>query len=340
MGNCPCKDGSKTTENAEEIGAEQAAAEDQSLQLAIAIAGVRGIRGAAWQPGADQPDCFCVVKSPGKDAELCQTLGVKGAYEPAWKEEFEVAEHCAGDSLQFSISEDDKLLGTATLEACAFESAGFNGELKLAGTEEGVEAYLTVKVGVNGQEYPTGASAEILITVTREVNKPLGLDIDSQDGVTCFVSSISAGPFQIYNDNSKVTEQLRPGDFILKANSVEGSASKLLKEMKSATTLAVLVRRSEEFWVAVERTNTRKPLGLEFCKPFANALLVSKVVPKGPFQTWNGGNPEKEVRKGDRVVAVCGKRGKAAELQKQLSALKQVQVTVLRPASLDSWRFW
>jgi len=341
MGNCPCKDGAKPTETTEQVGEEAATSgAAASLHLMVAVAGVRGLRGASWQPGADKPGCFCTVKAPSKDEELCKTDGVKGAFEPAWKQEFEIAEHSAGDSLQFSIWEEDKLLGTATLEASTFASAGFNGELKLEQNDEGIEAYLTVKVGVNGQEYPKGASAEYLITVNREENKPLGLDIDSQDGVTCFVDGIRPGPFQAHNDNSKTSEQLRRGDFIVKVDEVEGDAKKLLKKMTSAATFTVLVRRSEEFGVAVERASTRKPLGLEFSKPLANALIVSKVVPKGPFQAWNGENPEREVRKGDRVVAVCGKRGKAADLQKQLSTLKQIEVTVLRPASLDSWRFW
>jgi len=331
MGLCS---GKENTQTAEEI---EAAA---PLQLSVAVVGVRGIRSAEWQSTEDKPDCFCIVKSMKEDQELCRTQALKGAYEPAWKQEFEIAELETRDSLHFCVMEDDKVMGIANLEPSIFASAGFNGELKLEQTDEGIEAYLKVKARVKGREYPEGAPAEFSITVTRLADKPLGLDIDSQDGVACLVNGIRPGPFQVYNENSKAEEHLRLGDFIVRANNVDGNSAKLLKEMTSATTLTVLIRRSEEFRVVIERSDTRKPLGLQFSrKLMGRSLLVTKV-PKGPIQAWNKANAEREVRQGDRVVAVCGKQGTAAELQKQLGVLKKVDMTVLRPASLTSWQFW
>jgi len=295
-------------------------------------------QGEDQEQGAEDPKgLFVIVKATEREGELHKTRGAEGACEAVWREEAEV-EHTRGDTLDFGVWEGDSFLGSAQLEASSFEPEGFNGELKLEGTGDGAEAYLRLKIGVDGKEFPGGLAPEFGVSLAKEKGAPPGLELDSADGVTVRVSAVSEGPVQAYNDSEETKDKVGPGDFIVRANKAEGDSSKILKELKSATVLEVTVRRPEEFCVVLERSDTRKPLGVELKKPAGSELIVAKIT-KGAVQDWNSSHADREVRKGDRVVAVCGKRGAANELQKELNSQKLAVLTVVRPASPDSWQF-
>jgi len=358
MGSCS----SKNTEPIEEVG--------ESLALKIAFVGVRGhLTGAAKQDGEDkqgeessphqtdekgedqkedqgedqkdqaegQKGLFVIVKGVGKAGEIHKTQGAEGTCEAVWKEEAEVV-HAIGVDLDFAIWEGESYLGAAKLEANTFEPEGFNGELKLEGTEEGAEAYLRLKIGVDGKEYPDGLAPEFNISLTKKKGSPPGVELDSTDGVTIRVSAVSEGPFQDHNESEEAKDKVSPGDFIVRANKAEGDSNKILRELKSASALDLTIRRPEEFSVVLERSDTKKPLGLELKKPAGNELIVARTA-KGAIQAWNSSHADREVRKGDRVVAVCGKRGAAADLQRELNSQKLAVLTIVRPASPDSWQF-
>jgi len=290
------------------------------------------------QEGDDPKGRFCVVKAEGKEGELFRTKAVEGICESVWKEEAEL-EHAKGDTLDFSVWDGSTLLGVAKLEASAFESEGFNGELKVEETGEGAEVYLRLKIAVDGNEYPSGLTPEFSISVTKEKGSLSSMDVDSTDGVTVRVKSVDGGCFQEYNESAEDKDKLRPGDFIVKANKAKGDSGKILKELKSATALELMVSRPEEFSVAFERNDTRKPLGLEFSKKLEGHELIVAKVAKGPAQEWNSSHADRQLCKGDRVVAVGAKRLAAAELQKEVNSQKEVKLTVVRPANPDSWQF-
>mmetsp|Transcript_25170 Transcript_25170/g.69187 ORF Transcript_25170/g.69187 Transcript_25170/m.69187 type:complete len:111 (-) Transcript_25170:195-527(-) len=89
-----------------------------------------------------------------------------------------------------------------------------------------------------------------------------------------------------------------------------------------------------EFDVAVKSEDGKQPHGMEFAmKPKGSALVVNHVG-EGPVKVWNGANPDQEVRAGDRITAVNGKKGKVADLQKKMKAAK-FHMTVARPATLE-----
>lgn len=61
---------------------------------------------------------------------------------------------------------------------------------------------------------------------------------------------------QKYNESAKPAQQLRDGDFIMKVNGMKDSASKMVKELKAATNLVIVVRRSELFEIEFEKNGS------------------------------------------------------------------------------------
>merc|ERR1712129_642278 len=67
-----------------------------------------------------------------------------------------------------------------------------------------------------------------------------------------------------------------------------------------------------------------------------NSLLVTKVKANGAVEAWNTDNPDQIVEPWDRIVAVNGKSGKVAELQKLIKAANKsanIVLTVVRMPS-------
>lgn len=338
-----------------EAQSEQKAAADEveagdgvpaSTTFTITCIGVRGLRKAEWMPEG-KSNCFCLVKPVNRDVQLCRTDPLKDALEPIWQVDANLADLVAGESLEFSVWEADSdgsenCLGKATLDNQAFGIAGFNGELKLDETGEGISATLRVKVKMADQECPPPVpQAEVTISVARNPKKKklIGLDLDISDGNYLYVTDVKAGPFHDYNQNSKPSEQLKPGDFIIQVNGFTGTAKQLYDKVQKEESWNLVVRRPDEVRVAIDKKETKKSLGLVFKKPSGNALLISEVG-EGPFQEWNNTNAGKEVRIGDRIVAVGSYRGKATALQKNMATACKFQATVVRPACpKESWWF-
>lgn len=331
-------------------GSAQAAAEETPAltpKLTVAIVGARGLRNADWLPGMGKSDCFCTLRTAGADKDLHGTKVQSNTLEPVWNEEVDVVEYNMGDPLMFSVWDADMagrdFLGKVTLKGEDFNGIGFNGEVQLEEAGKNAIAYLRLKVKMAGQEYPPGPPQEITVTVEREPKKLTGLELDLQDGVFALVTAVKAGPFAQFNASAKPAEQLMPGDFIMQVNGATGNVAQIAEQLKKngASKLEVLVRRPVEMGVIIDRQDPKKPLGLEFPKKLSgNFLLVTKVE-EGPFQDWNAANPSREVRVGDRIVAVGGVRGTAAQLVKKLKSAGKVQVTVVRPACpKSSWWLW
>jgi len=313
-----------------------------AAKLKVSIVGVRGhlehTTEEEAEAEAEEKGRSCQVKNlwNGVEAELFKTKAVEGTCESVWKEETEFEFDMSG-VLEFTVWEAGKSLGVAKLEGSAF-AEGFNGEVQLEDTCDGVEAFIKLKIGVDETEYPSFAP-EFTVSLTREKGASLGADVDSTDGVTVRVSTVDAGPVQTYNESEEAKDKVNPGDFIVKANKATGASTKIMKELKDAEALELTIKRSEEFSALLKRSDTRKPLGLEFLKNHdGNDLIVSKVA-KGAVTEWNKSNADRKICKGDRIVAVCGKKGTDAELQQELSSAQEAKLTVVRPASPKSWQF-
>jgi len=109
---------------------------------------------------------------------------------------------------------------------------------------------------------------------------------------------------------------------------------KILK--KNPKQVELVCRRAKMFRIPVTLP-VKGDIGVEMPKrPLGNSLLVTKVKANGAVEAWNTDNPDQIVEPWDRIVAVNGKSGKVAELQKLIKAANKsanIVLTVVRMPS-------
>jgi len=332
---------------------EEAPAEASAgAKLTIKIMGARGLRNADWFPGAGASDCYCKVKVAGAappaegEEETClmKTKTMNNTLTPIWQEEQEIEGYNDGDSLEFSVWDEDTgkapdLLGKVVLKKEDFAESGFNGELKLEESKNKT-SFLRLKVKMPGQEdYPAGPAQEFNFKIEKDPKdkkmiKMQGLEVDDADGKTLYVTKVNPGPFKDHNAKADINAQLRLGDFIMSINGKEGDAKAMMEELKTKTDLEVKAVRAEEITVAVDKKDVKTAMGLDFPKkPMGNALLIVKVG-DGPFKEWNDthAGEHQKVCDGDRIMSVGGANGKATDLQKKMTTAKtSFQAIIVRP---------
>mmetsp|Transcript_135766 Transcript_135766/g.378324 ORF Transcript_135766/g.378324 Transcript_135766/m.378324 type:complete len:353 (-) Transcript_135766:142-1200(-) len=352
MGVCQCKEKEEekmveilpgTDEEAPMVQAKSGAvthAQATSSGITVAIVGAWGLRDSDWLPFTGKSDCYCTVRVKGKDQDAFKTQVIKDSLTPVWKEECEIADY--GEALEFKVCDDSgAILGKVQLQSSKFKQEGFNDWMKLeeAGKDS---AFLRVKVKLPGKDYPQAAQSEVTVTVTRESGKPWGLDLDTQDLQTLYVTTeATQGAVREYNSRAEPAQQIQQGDFIVKVNSAEMHAARMLNEMKNQDELQITLRRPEEFLVAINRSSPTQSLGAEFpSKLVGNVLVITKEISDGTFLEWNNANPDSVVTKGDRIIAVGNKRGTAMELLTTLSQANRCHVTIVRPSTPEGLAHW
>mmetsp|Transcript_18737 Transcript_18737/g.58894 ORF Transcript_18737/g.58894 Transcript_18737/m.58894 type:complete len:826 (+) Transcript_18737:49-2526(+) len=121
--------------------------------LRVLVIGARGLRNADWLPGAGKSDVYCVCSIVGKSHATSTTATCDDTLTPVWNHDFELAHYQIGDSLKFDLMDSDVScikkddhLGTALLPSSSFYPHGFDGELRLSDSGDGVQAYLKVHI--------------------------------------------------------------------------------------------------------------------------------------------------------------------------------------------------
>merc|ERR1719410_2068877 len=143
-----------------------------------------------------------------------------------------------------------------------------------------------------------------------------------------------------YNQE-QAEKKVEAGCFIVSVTSADaGSASesqameKILK--KNPKQVDLVCRRAKRFRIPVTLPE-KGDIGVEMPKrPLGNSLLVTKVKANGAVEAWNADNPDQIVEPWDRIVAVNGKSGKVAELQKLIKAANKsanIVLTIVRMPS-------
>merc|ERR1712217_676691 len=153
------------------------------------------------------------------------------------------------------------------------------------------------------------------------------------DGKYLYVLTVKDGPIKKYNDEKKdeLDLQVRPMDFIIEVNDVEGDSALMLQELKTKTAFEIVVRHAEEISVAIEKKNAKEKLGLDLnMKTKGKAVLISKVN-EGPFKKWNENNEKHKVCDGDRIVSVGYSGGDAKGLESKMQKAKSFHA-VLAPS--------
>lgn len=343
----PPKEKFMNTEPPEGFGVHlEAEPEPELAKLTVAIVGARGLRNADWLPGTGKSDPYCIFKTGNKEKHRTKTID--DSLEPVWNEEVQVEDYIIGQGLEFSVWDQDAAgmadsLGLATLDFEVFKEGGFNGEIQLQEAGNGTVAYIKVKIKLHESEFPRGPPPAFECTIVKNHGKVLGLKLDTQDGKTPYVTDVEDGPCSEYNKTAKHERQLRKGDFIIAVNNTKDNSNKMLEQIKKDEQLVLSIKRSAELNVVIDRENGKKKLGLEFRDPAGYSLIITKVTANGAVDDWNKANSKKQVRAGDRVVAVAGLGGKAADLHKRICKLVNFQFTVVRPVETDEhghWKYW
>lgn len=195
------------------------------------------------------------------------------------------------------------------------------------------------------------AHSEECFRVVLSESTPLGLTLDCLDGFTALVNHVrSGGTVEAHNRgvqlNGRVTEQVRPGDYITEVNGFRQSA-KMVEAMERGGGLEMTVVRPWQFLVSLtdgEESQMARPLFLGDQEPdveppclpkraevafwsqftgsscgmtvwgvqlswaaSGKSLLVHKVG-SGPVLDWNKLYPERAIQRLDRIIAVNGVR--------------------------------
>jgi len=347
---CSTSTETSTVEKAEEAAPEQAEVKEAVAatgpKSTIKVFGCRGLRNAdwTWVPGTEgnMSDAYviCTEKAKtgeGADAkepnELLKTQTIPNSLEPIFDEEFEVT--FAPDSiLEFTVYDKDPLkpddlLGRAQLQ-CADLASGFNGELELADAGKNIKAYIKLLVKAPGCDYPAGPARNFMISLAKDKKKKLGFEFDGTADDALFVTSIgAAGPVKEYNEKEEANKQMKTGQYIVAVNDAKDKKG-MLEALKKEDKVVLSMVRPLCFTVPITK---KGPLGLTLAQAVTSNLIKS--VQDGPFMEWNASNKDKEVRVGDRIVAVNGNR---AQGKAQMALLKKdgpLQIVFSRPCPPD-----
>lgn len=117
-------------------------------KVRVNVVSAKGLRNADW---VGKSDPYCTIGILGKPDVKFDTVSVDDNLNPQWNHEAEVVGYQVEDSLTFTIKDKDPLkpddiLGSVSLPYESFKDAGFEGELQLAGTGEGIASFVQVKV--------------------------------------------------------------------------------------------------------------------------------------------------------------------------------------------------
>lgn len=175
------------------------------------------------------------------------------------------------------------------------------------------------------------ASAEFTISITDSPAGTSGLRVDGLDGEKLIVVSIDAGSaFDTYNKSASEDKKIKELDYIMEVNGKKGNSKAMEDTLAEQQKLDCLVKRASEFPVNISKAGGS--LGVDLtCKEKWNSLLIKKIT-DGGFSKWNSANPGKEIKSNDRIVAVGGKRGTAADMLATMKSESDMEITISRPS--------
>lgn len=179
---------------------------------------------------------------------------------------------------------------------------------------------------------------DFAFTIDRpDLSTPLGAVLDPSGSGAIHVCGILPGETAVGKANRRAPEarQLKAGDFITEVNGVSGDLTGMLNEVLSSASLAMQVRRPEEYEIVVNRRGGTLGCGITYDACNGNTLTIESVN-DGPISAWNAANSDRPVRVGDRIVAANAKSGSSTELLEFIRAMEgDVRLRFARPATLD-----
>jgi len=310
--------------------------ESPELKLQVLVVKVAGL--PADKVLLEDRSIFLSVRLPDMDMDMDIDQRMTNVIDPFFNMEFQVP----ATTLIFKVMEevagsDVALLGQATLDAGAFDSWAGDLELK-DGTTSG--AIIRVKVRAEEFGYPedlTTAETTVIVDNPKKT-KNLGIDVDITEESSCYVYNVKAKGLVDKHNKSQAEEssKLQAGAFIVAYNGVAGDPKSIEAAMKKAApTAEFTIRPTETFRIALDKSSG-DVLGVDVPrKSVGNSVLIAFVKESGFVAKWNEEHPEQEVKKGDRIVEVNGKKGTGKELVdmiKRAPNTYRVILTIIRMA--------
>lgn len=127
--------------------------------LQVIVVSARGLRNADWGPFNGKSDPYCICEIKNKPLSKTVTQVIDNNLNPVWNYEITFADYDFGDSLTFTvwdqdIGKRDDFLGFATLESEQFHPGGFDGELQLQNAGKGISAFIKARVDAATAKQP------------------------------------------------------------------------------------------------------------------------------------------------------------------------------------------
>eukprot|EP00419_Tripos_fusus_P033475 CAMPEP_0172778666 /NCGR_PEP_ID=MMETSP1074-20121228/202029_1 /TAXON_ID=2916 /ORGANISM="Ceratium fusus, Strain PA161109" /LENGTH=351 /DNA_ID=CAMNT_0013615613 /DNA_START=6 /DNA_END=1061 /DNA_ORIENTATION=+ len=312
-------------------------------KIIVYVKSAQGLPGVDWFPGVDRFLHFGVGADAGGD-EFFKSQPKKNVMDPVWNEEFEVPANMPLKFTVFQADADGKedVVACATLHLAATGEDQFNGELPLEIDGNPTNSVLILKAKTGGG-YPTEQGSEFIVSIDNPKKKTLGLEVDNADPAKLFVVGVKKGTVMDGYNGEQPENKVEAGCFIMRVSAADAGNSavsgsqameKILK--KSPKQVDLVCKRAKQFRVPLTLAE-KGDVGVQLPKrPLGNSLLVTEVKANGAVEAWNAENPDQIIEPWDRIVAVDGKSGKVAELQKLIKAAQKsgkVVLTIIRVAS-------
>lgn len=202
------------------------------------------------------------------------------------------------------------------------------GKKRLSVADE-LEAGMYDNMNFCGQavEVPTKISGapkvetKVLCVLLNKERGKLGFQTDLDNEGVLVIGKIEKGVLDDWNSDRSESDRVAVGDTIASINNTRGDPKHLEDMITKYVSLKLEIKAHEEFEVRIEKTKEAK-LGLDVKARKNNMTLpIIKIHQGGLVAQWNAEkhNATKQVREGDRVLALNGESGESEFLKKQLS---------------------
>lgn len=179
-------------------------------------------------------------------------------------------------------------------------------------------------------------SANVFVAhvVKRKAAEPIGLHLDLTASAPVVVLEINdvEGPVANYNRQAEPGARIQPGDYITAVNGQQAEAKFLASEMQKLAEVSLEVRRPLEFSVKIDKSEG--VLGTKITYASLGKSLVIEDLYDGPVKEWNEKNPDRIIRRFDRIISVNGQSGSSTKLLGALGASQLAEITLSRPHGL------
>lgn len=171
-------------------------------------------------------------------------------------------------------------------------------------------------------EQTNGILSVSTIQISKGKHRVLGLHLETLDGMTGLVTSVSGGAAEIWNQENQHLA-IKTGDRIMEVNGAQGKVP-ILKRLREDDHLTIKLSRAIQRSISL--TKAGRSLGIDVLHANKSSTLVIQRVFPGVINDWNENNEGLEIKKGDRIFQVNG----SCDASQFLNLIKECEKLDLR----------